>query len=263
MVSKQTGKTKPSEQTPAVSRLKYKRGDLIIKEGDYGISIYQIIRGRVGLFTESEGTETHLATLGPGEIIGEMTFFSGSSNPRTASARALEDCELEALHPARLSKEYAEMPRMLKYIIDQEFKRIVRMNRVITELDIKKTRKRQLEQKNPWALYRKFYRKEVDFDCVYRPLNTPQRVVLEGRIKDISKGGLRLDISAENMSHFSHQLGDIFFISAFLPTGEHLGVTAELASLVKSRTEEPLSLGMTFVRITEQTNKTLGFFLMP
>jgi hypothetical protein len=65
------------------------------------------------------------------------------------------------------------------------------------------------------------------------------------------------------MSHFSHQLGDIFFISAFLPTGEHLDVTAELASLVKSRTEEILSLGMNFVRITEQTNKTLGFFLMP
>jgi len=156
MVASHTGKTNTGKQAPPVSRLKYEQGDLIIKEGDYGISIYQIIRGKVGLFTESEGSETHLATLGPGEIIGEMTFLSGSISPRTASARALEDCEVEALHPARLSKEYAEMPRMLKYIIDQEFKRIVRTNRVISELSIKKTRKRQLEQKDLWNSHRKF-----------------------------------------------------------------------------------------------------------
>jgi len=102
----------------------------------------------------------------------------------------------------------------------------------------------------------------VDLDCAYRPLNTPQRIVLDGQIKDISRGGLRLDISAKNISDYYHEIGDIFFISAFLPTGESLDATAELASIKKSQTGGTLSLGMAFFRITEHTNKTLGFFLL-
>jgi CRP-like cAMP-binding protein len=64
------------ENMPPIVRLKYKRGELIIKEGDYGISIYKIIKGKVRIFNESGGSEVPLATLGRGEIIGEMTFLN-------------------------------------------------------------------------------------------------------------------------------------------------------------------------------------------
>ncbi len=40
--------------------LKYKKGDLIVKEGDYGVSIYKIISGTVKVFTESQGEATSL-----------------------------------------------------------------------------------------------------------------------------------------------------------------------------------------------------------
>ena len=59
---------------PPITTLGYKRGELISKEGDYGISMYKIIEGKVRVFKESGEREVTLATLGPGEIIGEMTF---------------------------------------------------------------------------------------------------------------------------------------------------------------------------------------------
>lgn len=76
---------------PPIVRLKYKKGELIIKQGDYGISIYKIINGKVRIFSESGGTEVPLATLSHGEIFGEMTFLNRGAEARTAAVRAVQD----------------------------------------------------------------------------------------------------------------------------------------------------------------------------
>ena len=57
--------TENNSKTPPVMRLSYRKGDLIIKEGDYGVSIYKIIEGSVVVFRESDGQEIPLSTLGP------------------------------------------------------------------------------------------------------------------------------------------------------------------------------------------------------
>lgn len=79
--------------------LRYEKGELIIKQGDYGISIYKILSGKVGIFRTYEGAEVPLATLESGGIIGEMAFLNKDKDVRSASARALEDTELEVWHP--------------------------------------------------------------------------------------------------------------------------------------------------------------------
>jgi len=56
--------------------LQYLKGEQIIKQGDYGISIYKILSGKVQVFRKSEGVEVPLATFGAGGIIGEMAFLS-------------------------------------------------------------------------------------------------------------------------------------------------------------------------------------------
>ena len=86
--------------------LKYLKGEQIIKQGDYGISIYKILSGKVQIFRKSEGVEVPLATLGPGAIIGEMAFLSKDAEVRSASAGAIEDTELEVWHPRELVKKY-------------------------------------------------------------------------------------------------------------------------------------------------------------
>ncbi len=85
-----------------VTVLRYKKGEQIIKQGDYGISIYIILNGNVEVSRESEGGDVVLATLGPGDIIGEMIFLNKGVEVRSASARALQDSELEVWHPKNL-----------------------------------------------------------------------------------------------------------------------------------------------------------------
>jgi len=254
---------KDKEKVPPPICLQYKSGDLIIKEGDYGISIYKIIDGKVRISTQSGNTEVNLATLGPGEFIGEMTFLTGSTEPRSASARALEDCELEVWHPTRLSKEYEEMPPILKYIANQALKRLMRMNKAIGELIAKRAEIKGLAQKDLQASQRLFYRKEWDHECVYRPVGGSAKLRLLGRIKDISMSGIGLEVNATNRLNFSHQPGDEFFISTVLPNRKELDVTAKIVSIKSARTPGRLSMGMSFTDMTDEARKRLGFFLMP
>jgi CRP-like cAMP-binding protein len=64
-------------------------GEMIIREGDYGRSVYIILDGRVKVFTTDDGgNELPLATLGVGQFFGEMSLVSGK--PRSSSVVALE-----------------------------------------------------------------------------------------------------------------------------------------------------------------------------
>lgn len=255
--------TKDKQKAPPATRLQYRKGDLIIKEGDYGISIYKIINGKVGISTQSGNTEINLASLGPGELMGEMIFLTGSTELRSASARALEDSELEAWHPTRLTKEYGEMPPILKYITNQALKRLIRMNKLISERSAKKAEMKELKQKDPWTPQRLFYRKDLDHECVYRPVGSSAKLRLLGRIKDISISGVGLDVSAENRLNFSHKPGDEFVISTVLPNRKQLDATAKIVSARKAQAPGRLSIGMSFTDMTGEARKTLGFFLMP
>ena len=73
---------------PTMSRLRYKKGEQICKQNDFGVSIYKILSGRVLIFRECEGLEVPIAELGKGDIIGEMVFFLKATEVRSASARA-------------------------------------------------------------------------------------------------------------------------------------------------------------------------------
>ena len=90
---------KINRKPPPIVKLKYRKGELIIKEGDYGISIYKIVTGKVQILTHSADMEIALALLGPGEIFGEMAFLSKDTEVRSASAKAEQDSELEVWHP--------------------------------------------------------------------------------------------------------------------------------------------------------------------
>ena len=99
--------------------LKYLKGEQIIKQGDYGISIYKILGGKVQVFRNSEGVHVPLANLGPGDVIGEMAFLRKDTDVRSASAGAIEDTEVEVWHPRDLEQKYAQTSAVLKIVIDQ------------------------------------------------------------------------------------------------------------------------------------------------
>ena len=66
----------------------YQPGQLIMRQGDTGVGAFIIRSGRVEIIQERDGKEQKLATLGPGDVVGEMALLD--EFPRSASVRAVE-----------------------------------------------------------------------------------------------------------------------------------------------------------------------------
>ena len=53
----------------------YEDGEIIVRQGDAGDSMFVIQEGQVEVLTEKEGQETRLRIAGEGEFMGEMAIF--------------------------------------------------------------------------------------------------------------------------------------------------------------------------------------------
>ncbi|MBN1826884.1 MAG: mechanosensitive ion channel [Candidatus Eisenbacteria bacterium] len=75
--------------------VRYTKGEVLFRQGDAGEACYVVARGAVdGFIDYREGGEEHRFAFrtGPGEIIGEMSLFTGM--PRTATGLFKEEAEL-------------------------------------------------------------------------------------------------------------------------------------------------------------------------
>ena len=80
----------------------YAPGELIIRAGDDGDSMFVVSRGGVDVRVDSNGTPRIISRLGEGAFFGEMALFTGE--PRTANIVAAEETEvLEIGHDAMRS----------------------------------------------------------------------------------------------------------------------------------------------------------------
>jgi len=244
---------------PPVVHLSYSKGELIIKEGDYGISIYKIFKGHVRIFKKSNNNIIPLATLGRGEVFGEMTFFNFLLEPRSASVEALDDVDLEVWHPARLTEEYKNMPPILGYITKQTLNRLLRMNRIVDELS---TRKKKDKEVDPEVAKRRYFRKDWHQEFLYSPVTHSSKLNLHGVIKDISPLGLGVEVSAGNTINFSHDPGNHLKISFQLPSGSTINVVAIIRSVKKSKVPGYLFLGLEFKDISKDALRQIDFFMM-
>lgn len=119
------------KKIPPIVYLSYAKGELIIKEGDYGISIYKILEGSVRIFRQEGQRKITLATLGRGEVFGEMTFFNFLLEPRSASVEAIDDVQVEVWHPAMLADEYKKIPPALRYVVRHTLNRLLELNKLV------------------------------------------------------------------------------------------------------------------------------------
>jgi small-conductance mechanosensitive channel len=68
------------------------RGELILRAGEPGDSLYLLSSGAVTIRIGSNGLEQDLATLNPGDFFGEMSLLTGEPRHATAIAREDSDC---------------------------------------------------------------------------------------------------------------------------------------------------------------------------
>jgi CRP-like cAMP-binding protein len=257
--------TEGKETISTTYRLRYKKGEQIFKQNDFGISIYKIASGKILIFRECEDVEVPIAILGEGSIIGEMIFFLKATEVRSASARALEDSEIEATHPRELFKEYEASAPILKLMARQLLNRLTKMNRFIDRLIINEQEKPEnLKSKlNLWKSNRRFYRKKVELQCTYTSKTRLKgfNAVLKGTIKNISMTGLSLEIDPNNESFIPHEIGEVFQLETVLPNAKELKLICTLVR--SSKVRGYISLGMTYRELSDETRKILGFFLLP
>ena len=245
--------------------LEYEAGELIIKEGDYGVSIYNVVAGKVEVFTKSEGEEILISILGPGEIIGEMSFLTGYKSQRSASVRAVEKSVLEAWHPSRILKEFEAMPFVVRYIAKQTVNHLARLDRMISTFKQKDTpqkEKKSTQSLPPTAELQRAIRKKLISDCLYRPIGSPENVRLWGRIKNISKGGLRLDILKMNALDYSHAVNDEFKATVFIKNEKQIDVHVKIVNSRILEDKRTMAIGMQIIKVGQNSLKDLGFLLM-
>src|SRR5439155_13662328 len=73
------------------------QGELLLREGDPGDSMYVVVSGELDVTKLSGGNEVQLARVGAGTIQGEMSAIEG--RPRSASVRAITPVEVLRIPP--------------------------------------------------------------------------------------------------------------------------------------------------------------------
>ena len=253
-----------NKELSSVYRLKYKKGEQIFKQNDFGISIYKILKGGVEIFRECEGIEIPIAQLKAGSILGEMIFFLKSTEIRSASARATEECKIEVWHPMELLKEYEKISPALKVIAKQELNRLTRMNKFMDNLIIEnQMASAESSAKEPWKDERGFFRKETSLPCTYEPVVVSKgvRKSAKGMVKNMSMTGLRLDVFSKNETLFPHNIGEVVSVKLVLPNGKGFSAQGRIVRVTKNN--YITSLGITFSDLPDGERKVLGFFLLP
>jgi cAMP-dependent protein kinase regulator len=103
----------PTQLEDVSSRLKpvrYRQGEVIIREGDPGQEMYFIESGRVRVVRGTGSQALLLAELGAGDLFGEMALLTGS--PRSATVTAISEMNLWAMSQADFDSLVTAYPNL-------------------------------------------------------------------------------------------------------------------------------------------------------
>lgn len=141
---KDLGKDEFESVVKRLKALSFKKGDVIVREGEEGDSILIIVSGSVSVYKEVEkGKRIQLGTLTEGDFFGEFGYFAGSV--RQASVEALDDVELLEMTRENMDAVVAEFPQV-EEVLEKFYKERVMQNILATstlfrELSLEERRK--------------------------------------------------------------------------------------------------------------------------
>ncbi len=110
----------------------YAEGEIIFKEGDEGDRMYVIQSGRVQITKKTSSGDLTIATLGKGEIFGEMALFDRL--PRSATAAALDEARILSIDKKKLFQTIDRDPTLVLKTLESMSRRIRRLDEEFTKL---------------------------------------------------------------------------------------------------------------------------------
>lgn len=109
------------------------KGEVLFAEGDPGDRMYVIIDGKVKLGqTSTDGRESLLSILGPGEMFGELSLFDPGL--RTSTATALTDAIVLGLGNDQLRPWLTGRPEVAAALLQALAQRLRRTNEAMADL---------------------------------------------------------------------------------------------------------------------------------
>lgn len=97
-------------------------GQIIFREGEESTDVCVILRGRVRIRVRTPQGSCVLNELGPGEIFGEMGVIEDA--PRSATAEAITETELEMISEAEFNQSILQQPVRLHRFLGTLFERL-------------------------------------------------------------------------------------------------------------------------------------------
>lgn len=90
--------------------LRFDPGELLLRQGDPGDTMFVVLEGTVRVETETPGGTVQLAELGVGACLGEVSVLTGG--PRTATVTALTPVTTATFARHRIERLLAAHPRV-------------------------------------------------------------------------------------------------------------------------------------------------------
>ena len=109
-------------RSQGVSRAHYDAGETVFREGGPARNLYIVLEGRVQIVSLTDGVETKVAELGPGDFFGERSLLRGGRH--SASARASTAVELMVMSGTdftALAGASTQFDQLLKGVMGQRF----------------------------------------------------------------------------------------------------------------------------------------------
>ena len=94
---------------------RFRAGEVVVQKGEAQRTLYIVGTGTLEVVVPRGMGVQRIATIDEGSVFGEQAFFDG--HPRSATVRAVTDCELMALHYEAFDTLAAKEPRLAQIVL--------------------------------------------------------------------------------------------------------------------------------------------------
>ena len=100
----------------------FTEGEVLFREGDAPDCVFRLLSGAVDIFRALDGEPILLGRVGAGQFIGEMGVVE--NRPRSATARAASEVEVEILTPTEFLDQITGSPQAARELIQRLSQRL-------------------------------------------------------------------------------------------------------------------------------------------
>ena len=113
----------------------YQDGEIIVRQGDPGDSMFVVQAGQVQVLAERDGVETLLNVAQEGELLGEMAIFD--QKPRSATLRAMGKTKILTIDKKNFMRRINEDPTIAFRIVETMSQRVRELSDEVVRLKTK------------------------------------------------------------------------------------------------------------------------------